>query len=321
MQYVTLGQHGLRISRLTMGAMTFGSGESVPGFYHTVGQAAANELVARAIDAGVNCFDTANLYAGGQSEEILGRAVAGRRHEVLLATKVGGRMPEANIEGGLSYHHVIESAEASLRRLGTDYIDLFQIHVPDPRTPFEETARALDELVRRGLVRYIGFCNLSGQEAAADLAIQREHNYASFVSAQMYYSLVGREIEQDIVPLAEETGLAILVWGPLAGGFLSGKYTRDNPDGGGGRRATFRYPPVNLPRDYDVIDTLKEIAARHAATPAQIALAWLLAKSPMISVILGISKLQQLEDNLAAINLTLTADDMSELDAVSAPAA
>jgi aryl-alcohol dehydrogenase-like predicted oxidoreductase len=227
MQYTTLGKTGLVVSRLVLGAMTFGPDVSQGGFTPTVDQEQANTLVAQALDAGINFFDTANNYSAGHSEEILGRALGARRKDVIVATKLGMRTGNALADAGLSARNVIAATEASLRRLGTDYIDLLQLHVNDPLTPFEETLRALENLVQRGLVRYVGYSNFSGWEAATLLHIQRQHNYAPFVSAQMYYSLVGRHIEYELVPFLHYSGHGLLVYSPLAGGFLSVKYTRE----------------------------------------------------------------------------------------------
>ncbi|WP_414582929.1 aldo/keto reductase [Scytonema sp. PCC 10023] len=246
MQYTTLGHTGLVVSRLAFGAMTFGEGQLVPGVINNIDQNMADQMVNRALDAGINLFDTADAYTSGQSEIMLGKALGNRRHEAIIATKVGFRTGNAITDTGLSYRHIIASAEASLKRLGTDYIDLYQIHIPDPLTPPEETVRALDDLVRRGMVRYVGFSNLPAWKAARMLAIQERHGYARFVGAQMYYSLLGRDIEHEIVPFVEDTGIGILVWSPLASGFLSGKYTRQTPVPEDARRKNFQFPPVEV---------------------------------------------------------------------------
>jgi aryl-alcohol dehydrogenase-like predicted oxidoreductase len=303
MQYTMLGRTGLVVSRLALGTMTFGA---TYGAIAKVDQAGANALVARALEAGVTFFDTADQYSGGQAEDMLGRALGTRRADVVVATKVGLRMDSTLLHAGLSAGHVIASAEASLRRLGTDYIDLYQIHLADPLTPFEETARALDDLVRRGLVRYVGFCNLPAWQAALALGLQREHHYAPFVSAQMYYSLLGRDIEHEIMPLARQTGLALLAWSPLAGGILSGKYARVGGGSAGDRRTALDFPPIDRARGEAVVELLCTIAADHGASPAQVALAWLLAQPVLTSVIVGASTAEQLSDNLAAGTLTLT---------------
>lgn len=322
MQYTTLGKTGLIVSRLTLGTMTFGEGIS-HGFDHPVNQARANNIVSQALDAGINFFDTANNYGEGRAEEFLGRALASRRSDVIIATKLGARTGSALTDAGLSYRHVIASAEASLKRLGTDYIDLLQLHVPDPLTPFEETARALDHLVQRGLVRYVGYSNLGDWQAATFLATQRQHRFSPLVSAQMYYSLLGRDIEYGVVPFLRHEGLGLLVWSPLAGGFLSGKYTREHPEVNDGRLASFDYLSIlstDREKGYTVVDRLREIAATHGeATTAQIALAWLLAKPFVSSVILGVSKPEQLADNVAAANLRLSPEEVASLDTLTEP--
>jgi aryl-alcohol dehydrogenase-like predicted oxidoreductase len=321
MQYTTLGKTGLVVSRLTLGTMTFGTGVT-HGFDHPVDQERANTMVSQAIEAGINFLDTANIYGAGLSEEFLGRALGMRRKDVIIATKLGARTSNVLTDAGLSYHHVIAAAEASLKRLGTDYIDLLQLHVPDPVTPFEETARALEHLVQRGLVRYIGFSNFSEWQAATFLAIQHQHNYAPFVSAQMYYSLLGRDIEYGVVPFLQHAGLGLLVWSPLAGGFLSGKYSRENPTGNDGRLASFDYLSIlSIDREtgYTVVDKLCEIAAHHEATPAQVALAWLLAKTYVTSIIIGASKPEQFSDNVAAASLRLSQEEVEALDVLTMP--
>lgn len=314
MQYRPLGRTGIQVSELAFGAMTFGTGM---GPVARVDQDGADQLVGRALDAGVNLFDTANSYANGDSERMLGRALTGRRDDVLIATKVGFG-PKGPNRSGLAYRTVVESCEASLRRLGTDRIDLFQTHRPDAATPFEETARALDDLVRRGLVRYVGFCNLSGWKAALAVSHQRANDRAEFVSAQMYWSLVGRGIERDLVPCADELGVGILAWSPLAAGYLTAKYV----DGGAeaeGRRQTMSFPPVDPATGPAVLDRLRTVAAAHEASPAQVALAWLLRQPGLTSVIVGASNLDHLDDNLAATWLELTDDEVAALDDASAP--
>ncbi len=317
MKYTTLGRTGLIVSRLAFGTMTFGAAY---GAIAKVDQEGATDLVARALDAGVTFFDTADQYSGGQAEGLLGKALGPRRSDVVVATKVGLRMDDTLTNAGLSARHIIASAEASLRRLGTDYIDLYQIHFPDPLTPLEETARALDGLVRRGLVRYVGFCNLAAWQAAMMLGLQQECGYAPFVSAQMYYSLLGRDIEHDTVPLAQHAGLALLPWSPLAGGFLSGKYTRETAeDTLEGRRAELDFPPIDRNLGYVVVDTLRAIATAHDATPARVALAWTLAQPGITSVLIGASKKNQLDDNLGAIDLVLAPEELARLDAMTTP--
>ena len=319
MQYTTLGHTGLVVSRLAFGAMTFGTGQLVPGVTNNIDQTVADQMLGRVLDAGINLFDTADAYTGGESEIILGKALGNRRHEVVIATKVGFRLGDAITDTGLSYRHIIASAEGSLKRLGTDYIDLYQLHIPDPLTPLEETVRALDDLVRRGLVRYIGFSNFPAWKAARMLGIQERYGYARFVGAQMYYSLLGRDIEHEIVPFVEDTGIGILVWSPLAGGFLSGKYTRENPEPENARLNKFKLPPIDVEKGYDVVDVLKQIAQNHGASPAQVAIAWILTKSFISSVIIGANKMHQLEDNLGAVNLKLSVQEVEQLNELTAP--
>ncbi len=316
MKYARLGNTGLIVSRLTMGTMTFGAGY---GSIAKVDQATADGMVARALDAGINFFDTADQYSDGQSEEILGKSLGRRRGEVVLATKVGLRMGANVLDAGLSARHIAAAAEASLWRLGTDYLDLLQLHIPDPHTPLDETLSALDDLVRQGLVRYVGFCNFPAWQAATALGIQSEKGYAPFVSAQMYYSLLGRDIEHEVVPLAKRAGLGIQPWSPLAGGFLSGKYTREKSGEAGDRRAAMNFPPVDVELGYTVVDKLGEISQAHGATVAQTALAWTLSRPFITSVIVGASRASQLDDNLGAIDITLAPEELGALDELTAP--
>lgn len=317
MHYTTLGKTGLIVSRLALGTMTFGS---TYGSIAKVNQAQAKELVAQALDQGVNLFDTANQYSGGQAEELLGKALGARRKSVVLATKVGLRMSETLLDAGLSARHILASVEASLKRLGTDYIDVLQLHLPDPQTPLEETVRTLDNLVRRGLVRYVGVCNFPAWQAATLLGLQQAAHLAPCVSLQLYYSLLNRDIEHEIVPFAQHAGLAILPWSPLAGGFLSGKYRRGDPSASQDRRATLDFPPIDLDLGYTVVEKLQEIASLHDWTPAQVALAWMLSKPFITSVIVGASTSSQLAMNLAAINLELLPEELQALDDLTAPA-
>lgn len=322
MQYSRLGNTGLIISRLSFGVMTFGNtGPSDPrSSVWKTGQDEATALVNRSLDAGINFFDAADGYANGQSEQMLGRALGARRKDVVISTKIGFRSGEAVIHAGASASHILAATEASLRRLNTDYIDLLSIHKPDPFTPPEETARALDNLVNRGLVRYVGYSNLSAWQAAKFAGIQREHNYSPFVAAQMYYSLVGRDIEYEIVPFCEDAGIGIVVWSPLAGGFLTGRYTREDPKGGEGRLATFDLLPHDKEKGYKLIDHLKDIGERYKASVAQVALAWLLTKPYVTTILVGASKLSQLDNNLGAADLHVAAEDIAELDSLTEPA-
>jgi aryl-alcohol dehydrogenase-like predicted oxidoreductase len=319
MKYATLGKSGLVISRLSFGAMTFGKGQLVPGVTNQIGQKEANEMVAKVLDAGVNVFDTADAYTGGQSETILGKALAEQRKDVIIATKCGFRSGENLISTGLSYRHILASVEGSLRRLETDYIDLYQVHIQDPFTPYEETLRALEDVLRRGYVRYIGFSNLPAWKAAKMIGLQERLGYTSFVSAQMYFSLLGRDLEHEVVPFAQDQGLGILVWSPLASGFLTGKYTRDNPAPKEARRNKFQFPPIDVEKGYEVVDKLRSIAKSHDVTIAQVALAWLLTKSFISSILIGANTMNQLEDNLNAVDVNLTKEEIASLDEMTAP--
>lgn len=317
MRYRPLGRTGLRVSELGVGTLTFGRGL---GGVAKVDQATADRMVGRALDAGVNLFDTAAAYSGGQAEEILGRALSGHRDEVLLATKVDGRRSARVNIGGLSAASVIGSCEASLRRLGTEWVDILQIDHPDADTPFEETARALDDLVRRGLVRYVGFSDFATWEAALALGVQWAHQLRPFATAQTYYSLIGRDCERELLPFAERAGLAVVVSSPLAGGFLTGKY---GPAGSGtieDRRTTAPYPHVDPALGARAIDELEGIARERDATPAQIALAWLLGRPHVTSVLLGASSIRQLYENLRGAEIDLDDDQRRRLDEIATAA-
>jgi len=321
MQYTQLGNTGLIVSRLAFGSMTFGSGEGSLGSVYKVDQAGANELVARALDEGMNFFNTADAYANGQSEIMLGQALGKRRQDVVIATKVGNRMSEALIDQGLSRQHILTSVRASLKRLNTDYIDLYLVHRIDPYTPIEETLEALDAVVRQGMVRYIGFSNWPTWLAAKAVGLQREYHWTQFRAAEMYYSLVGRDLEHEMVPFVEDAGIGLMIWSPLASGFLSGKYTRENPGGDGGRLTGFDIIPFDRERGYIVVEKLQEISRCHNASPAQVALAWLLSRPSVTSILVGASKLSQLQDNLGAASLELSADEIATLDALTEPVA
>lgn len=320
MQYSRLGNTGLIVSRLSLGAMTFGDGTGALGYVWKTGQDEASNMVAHALDSGINFFDTANSYCAGQSEIMLGKALGTRRKDVVVATKVGFRDNDGLLHGGLSYANVVSSAEDSLRRLATDHIDLFYVHRYDPWTPFEETARALENLIQRGLVRYVGYCNLHAWQAAKIVGIQQRMGYSPFVAAQMYYSLIGRDIEHEIVAFNQDAGIGLIPWSPLAGGFLTGRYTRQDPAGGKGRNSEFEFLPNDRERLYHLVDQIRAIGAKHSATVAQVALAWLLAKPYVTSVLFGASKTAQFDDNVGALNVVLTLDEVAALDAATAPA-
>ena len=308
--------------------MTFGSSFHGIG---EVGQGLADGLVARALDAGVNFFDTADVYSQGESEKILGQAIRNSstpRDKVVLATKVRGAMSEAAQQGtgdvnnvGLSRKHIIASCENSLRRLGTDYIDLYQIHGFDPVVPWEETLGALNDLVRQGKVRYVGCSNLAVRHIMKANGLAALHDWAPFVSLQAYYSLVGRDLEHELLPLCREEGIGTMIWSPLAGGFLTGKFRREDEDGPeGARRSGFDFPPIDKELAYDVVDELDEMAAAKDASIPRLALGWLLEQAGVSSVIIGAKKMGQLEDNLGAVEVSFTEDELDRLDALTKPA-
>ncbi len=316
MNYRQLGRTGLYVSELCFGAMTFG-GEGFWKVVGTQGQTEADRLVGRSLDAGINFFDTANVYSFGASEQLLGNALGAKRSSVVLATKVRGRMGPGVNETGLSRGHIMDSVHASLKRLGTDYIDLYQIHGYDAVTPLDETLRALDDLVRQGKVRYLGASNLAAWQLMKALGISEHKGLARFESLQAYYTLAGRDLERELVPLMKDQQLGLMVWSPLAGGFLSGKYRRDSQGPQGSRRVDFDFPPINKERAYDVIDVMDGVAKEHGVSVARVALAWLLHQPHVTTLIIGAKTEQQLEDNLAATTLKLTPEQLAKLDAVS----
>jgi aryl-alcohol dehydrogenase-like predicted oxidoreductase len=321
MQYVTLGNTGLVISRLAFGAMTFTQGgKDLPSVYK-VGEKLADELVGRALDAGINVFDTADAYAGGESERLLGAALKTRRDQVVIATKVGFRAGEGLLQAGLSRRHILRSVDLSLGRLGTDWIDLYIVHKEDRHTPLEETLDALDADVRVGKVRYLGFSNWSAWKVAAALEIQKANALAPFTHGQMHYSLLGRDVERDIVPMMRRYGLGLTVWSPLASGFLTGKYTRETLSDPDNRYAGFDILPFDKEHGFRLVEAMRVMASAHGATVAQVAIAWLLAKRAVTSVILGASKAHQLADNLGAVDVALSEAEVAELDAATMPAA
>ena len=317
MKYRLLGRTGLLVSELCLGTMTFFG----KGFWEVVGkqgQDLANEIVARSLDAGINFIDTANVYSFGESETMLGKALAGRsRDEVIIATKVRSRMSDEVNNVGLSRHQIMRSVEASLKRLNTDYIDLYQIHGFDPVTPLDETLRALDDLVHQGKVRYIGASNLAAWQLMKALAYSEQHHLARFESLQAYYTIAGRDLERELVPLVQDQQVGVMVWSPLAGGLLTGKFDREGNGPEGTRRASFDFPPVNKERAFDCVDVMREVAEEQGVSVPQIALAWLLHQSAVTSVIIGAKRMEQLEDNLNAVTVSLTADQLQRLDVVS----
>jgi aryl-alcohol dehydrogenase-like predicted oxidoreductase len=317
MKYRQLADTGVFVSELCLGAMTFGGRGGMWEVIAGLDQAGVDEIVNRSLEAGINFIDTANVYSQGESEVLLGKALGSRRRNVVLATKVRGRMGSGANDVGLSRLHIMQAVEDSLRRLGTDYIDLYQVHRFDALTNLEDTLRALDDLVRSGKVRYIGCSNYAAWQIMKALAISKEQHLERFRCTQSYYSLAGRELEREIVPLIKDQNLGLLVWSPLAGGFLSGKFSRTSNPEEAARRASFDFPPVNKDRAFDIIDVLNRIAAGRGVSAAQVAIAWLLAQPVTTSVIIGARKRSQLDDNLKSVDITLTAEELSELDVVS----
>ena len=320
MRYNNLGQTGLLVSELCLGTMTFGGGEGIWQQIGALQQREADDLLRAALDAGINFIDTANVYSHGLSEEITGQALRNlgiARDRVVIATKVFGRMAEGPNGAGASRVHILDQVKASLRRLKVDHIDLYQIHGFDNVTPMEETLEALDTLVRHGHVRYIGVSNWAAWHVAKALGMAERRGFAPIRSLQAYYTLAGRDLEREIVPMLTSEKVGLMVWSPLAGGLLSGKYDRDTASGDG-RRATFDFPPVDRPRAYAAIDVMRPIAEAHKCTVAQVALAWLLHQPVVTSVIVGAKRLSQLAENIGAADIALTADDLTALGAVSA---
>ena len=320
MDYRQLGHSGLRVSTLTLGTMTFGGRDKFANVGTTDVEGATRQID-MCLDAGINLIDTADVYSGGLSEEIVGRALRGRRDRVLLATKARMPMGDGPNDAGLSRHHLIRSCEASLRRMGTDYVDLYQVHEWDGATPLEETLDALDHLVSSGKVRYIGCSNYAGWHLMKALGISERRGLQRFISQQIYYSLQARDAEYELVPVALDQGVGILVWSPLAGGLLSGKYRRGQDMPEGSRHLTdWNEPPV---RDedqlYDIVDVLVEIAEARGVSAAQVALAWTLGRPGIATVVVGARTEEQLADNLGAADLTLEDDERARLDEVSAP--
>jgi aryl-alcohol dehydrogenase-like predicted oxidoreductase len=320
MDYRQLGRSGLRVSCLSLGTMTFG-GRGDFAKVGSTGAADARRQVDECLEAGINLIDTADIYSYGLSEEIVGAAIEGRRDRVLVATKVRMQMGDGANDAGLSRHHLIETCEASLRRLGIDHIDLYQMHEWDGVTPVEETLEALDHLVRSGKVRYVGCSNFTGWQLAKSLGVAERRGLPRYISQQIYYSLQAREAEYELVPAGLDQGVGIMVWSPLAGGLLSGKYRRDQDPPAGSRHLTdWGEPPVrDTEQLYDIVDALVEIAAERGVSAAQIALAWLLGRPGVSTIVIGARTSEQLADNLAATELELTAEEQARLDSVSRP--
>ena len=320
MHHRPLGRTGLFVSELCLGTMTFGGGAGIWSQIGALQQADAERLIGQALDAGINFIDTADVYSGGLSEQITGQALKNlkvARENVVVATKVFGETGAGPNARGTSRSHILDGVKASLRRLQLDHIDLYQIHGFDPATPIEETVRALDQLVRHGHVRYVGVSNWAAWQIAKALGISERLGLARFESLQAYYTVAGRDLERELIPMLRSEGVALMVWSPLAGGLLSGKFGRDQAGDAGSRRTNFDFPPVDRDRAYDCIDAMRPIAQAHGVSVAQIALAWLLHQPQVTSVIIGAKRPEQLADNLAATQVALTADELAQLDTAS----
>lgn len=317
-----LGRTGVFVSELCLGTMTFGGEEGIWGQIGNLQQSDAERLIGRALDAGINFLDTADVYADGRSETITGQALKNLRvprENIFVATKVFGETGTRSANSrGMSRHHILDGVKASLRRLQVDHVDLYQIHGFDPATPIEQAVRALDDLVRQGHVRYVGVSNWAAWQMMKALGISEHGRYARFESLQAYYSIAGRDLERELVPMLQSEAVGLLVWSPLAGGLLSGKYRRDHKAEEGSRRATFDFPPVDLERGYACIDAMSRIAKAKGVSVAQIAIAWLLHQEVVTSVIIGAKRLDQLDDNIAATQVALTPEDLAALNEVSA---
>ena len=320
MKYNFLGNTGLVVSELCFGTMTFGG----TGFWEAIGttqQEEVNELMRVVVDSGINFIDTANVYSYGISETLLGQSIKQlglNRSELVIATKVRGRMSEGFNHVGLSRFHIFNSVDESLKRLQLDHIDILYVHGVDPKTPVEEIVRTLNDIVLTGKVRYVAVCNWPAWMVMKAIGIAEKHGWNKFVGMQYYYSIAGRDIEREIVPVALDQNLAIMPWSPLAGGFLSGKYTRNNEKAGGSRRDSFDFPPINKEKAYDIIDIMTEVGSAHNVSVAEIALAWVRQQKAITSTIIGAKNIDQLRANIKSTELELTADDLKKLDTISA---
>jgi len=320
MKYKKLGNTGLLVSELCLGTMTFGGSGGIWSAIGATKQDSANLIISRSVEAGINFFDTANVYSEGESEKILGQSIKDlklTREDIIIATKVKGKMGEGPNQIGLSKHHIHNSVKASLKRLQVDYIDLYQIHGFDVLTPLEETLEALNDLVKSGLVRYIGCSNLMSYQIMKSLGISKYHHYVRFESLQAYYTIAGRDLEREIVPLLQEEKMGLMVWSPLAGGLLSGKFRKDIKGPEDARRTKFNFPPVNMQRLYPILDVMDEIAKSRNVSIARIALAWLLSKEFVTTIIIGAKNLEQLNDNIESTSVTLNSEELKKLDEIS----
>ncbi len=320
MKYNFLGNTGLLVSELCFGTMTFGGN----GFWAAIGkiqQEGVNELMKEAVDAGINFIDTANIYSFGESEKLLGQSIKDlglNANELVIASKVRGRMNDKPNSVGLSRYHIFNSVDESLQRLQLNHIDILYVHGVDPKTPVEETMRALNDIVNTGKVRYIAVCNWPAWIVMKALGIAEKNGWHKFVGLQYFYSLAGRDVEREIVPLAADQNLALMPWSPLAGGFLSGKFTRSGDKAGNARRDEFDFPPINKEKTYDILDVIYEIAQQYGVSTAQVALAWVRQQPSVTSTIIGAKTKEQLKDNVKSTEVNLSKEDLEKIDAVSA---
>lgn len=319
MKYNLLGNTGLYVSELCLGTMTFG-GKGWAKMIGTLDQAAVDKVIKRSIDAGINFIDTANVYSEGWSEELTGQSIRNlglTRDDLILATKVRGKMGEGINDIGLTRKHILSQVEQSLKRLQTDYIDLYQVHSFDPLVPIEETIWTLDDLVKSGKVRYIGASNFAAWQLMKALGFSQYNQQARFVSLQAYYTVAGRDLEREVIPLLKDQKVGLMVWSPLAGGLLSGKYRRDKQGVEGSRRTAFDFPPVDKERAYDIVEVLDPMAKAKNSTVAQLALSWLLHQPQVTTVIIGANTMEQLEDNLKSVDVNFTPEELQKIDEVS----
>lgn len=320
MKYNYFGRTGLYVSELCFGTMTFGG----KGFWEAIGkiqQEGVNELIKVAFDSGINFIDTANIYSFGESEQLLGQSIKDlglNRHDLVIATKVRGRMGPGKNNVGLSRYHIMQSIDESLQRLQMDHVDILYVHGIDPKTPVEQTMHALNDVVQSGKVRYIAVCNWPAWMVMKAQGIAALNGWNQFEGLQYYYSLTSRDIEREVLPMATDQKLAVMPWSPLAGGFLSGKYTRTTEKAGDSRRDNFDFPPVNKDKGYDIIDVLLEIGKQHGVSAAQIALAWVRHQPAVTSTIIGAKNVAQLQDNVKSTEIVLSSDDLKKIDEISA---
>jgi aryl-alcohol dehydrogenase-like predicted oxidoreductase len=319
MKYKFLGNTGIKVSELCLGTMTFGGKGGIWSAIGQLPQDAVNDILKRSVDAGINFIDTANVYSEGLSEQLTGHAIKSlglKRENLVIATKVRGRMGDGPNDTGLSRKHIMQQVDESLKRLNIDYIDLYQIHGYDAATPIEDTIRTLDDVVKSGKVRYIGCSNLAAWQLMKALAFSEQHNLSKFVSLQAYYTIAGRDLEREIIPLLNDQKVGLMVWSPLAGGLLSGKYSRNkNPENA--RRLNFDFPPVNKEKAFDIIDVMEPMAQSKNVSVAQIVLAWLLHQPAVTTVIIGAKNNDQLEDNLKAVDIVFSEEELKQLDNIS----